>query len=135
MVNQEILAGIQHAISKGETLQHAMQTFYNAGYKKEEIYDAARNIQAMQNPLVQQTQQPAQAQYQKIQRPAQQVSAYESQQKTQQKPKVIQKVSAYEKKQSKGYGAIIFLIIILFALIGALVSVFLFKDQILNLFN
>ena len=46
MVNQDILGGLKNAVAKGETLQVAMQTFYNAGYKKEEIYEAARAVQS-----------------------------------------------------------------------------------------
>lgn len=42
LTNQEILGGIKSALSRGETLKQAMMSFYKAGYKKEEIEDAAR---------------------------------------------------------------------------------------------
>lgn len=45
MVNQEILGGLKLAIKRGVSLQKAMTTFYNAGYKKEEIEEAARALQ------------------------------------------------------------------------------------------
>ena len=45
MPNQEILGGLRHAINKGESLEKAMLSFYNAGYKKEEIEEAAKFIQ------------------------------------------------------------------------------------------
>ncbi|MEK6845033.1 MAG: hypothetical protein AABX44_02135 [Nanoarchaeota archaeon] len=45
MPNQEILGGLRHALNRGESLEKAMISFYNAGYKKEEIEEAARFIQ------------------------------------------------------------------------------------------
>jgi|SRR3989338_957403 len=44
MVNQDILEGLKHAVARGEPLQKAMMTFFNAGYKKEEIEEAAHII-------------------------------------------------------------------------------------------
>lgn len=38
----DLLGGLRLALSKGDSLQQAMQSFYNAGYTKEEIEDAAR---------------------------------------------------------------------------------------------
>lgn len=44
-MNEEILGGIKSAVNRGETLQEAMMTFFNAGYKKEDIEEAARVFQ------------------------------------------------------------------------------------------
>ncbi len=44
MVRGDIIGGIKIALSRGQSLQDAMQSFYNAGYKKEEIMDAARTL-------------------------------------------------------------------------------------------
>ena len=44
MVKQEILEGIKAALEKGETLKQAMMSFYTAGYKKQDIEDAARAL-------------------------------------------------------------------------------------------
>ena len=41
--NNDILGGIKAAIERGEEIKDAMMTFYNAGYSKREIEDAARN--------------------------------------------------------------------------------------------
>lgn len=41
---EEIKAGIQNAINRGDSLQKAMQSFVNAGYNIEEVKDAAREI-------------------------------------------------------------------------------------------
>lgn len=50
MVNQEILWGLRAAINRGESLEKGMLSFYNAGYRKEEIEEAARVIQREENP-------------------------------------------------------------------------------------
>jgi len=42
LTNQEILGGLKAAIERGQNLKQAMMSFYQAGYKKEEIEDAAR---------------------------------------------------------------------------------------------
>ncbi len=52
MVNQEILGGLKLAINRGEPLQKAMITFYNAGYKKEEIEEATKALQQEKIPSV-----------------------------------------------------------------------------------
>lgn len=44
MVNEEIIGGLVSALSRGESLQKAMMTFYNAGYKKEEIEESAKAV-------------------------------------------------------------------------------------------
>ena len=42
MVKGDIIGGLKIALSRGDPLQKAMQSFYNAGYTKEEIEAAAR---------------------------------------------------------------------------------------------
>lgn len=42
MVRGDIIGGLKLALSKGQKLQDAMQSFYNAGYKKEDIISAAK---------------------------------------------------------------------------------------------
>lgn len=49
MVNEEILGGLRVAISHKSSLKNAMQSFYNAGYKKEEIEEAAKIVFAEQH--------------------------------------------------------------------------------------
>lgn len=48
-MNEEILGGLRNAVGRGESLNKAMMTFFNAGYKKEEIEEAARFMN--QNPI------------------------------------------------------------------------------------
>ncbi len=51
MVNQEILGGLKHALNRGESLEKAMLSFYNAGYRKEEIEETAKFIQSGGVPI------------------------------------------------------------------------------------
>ena len=51
MLNQEILGGLRHAINRGESLEKAMLSFYNAGYRKEEIEEAAKFILSGEVPV------------------------------------------------------------------------------------
>jgi hypothetical protein len=44
MVNETILGALKSALERKESLKKAMMTLYNAGYKKEEISEAARLI-------------------------------------------------------------------------------------------
>ncbi len=46
MPNPEILGGLKSALNKGESLEKAMTSLYNAGYMKEEIEEAARFLQS-----------------------------------------------------------------------------------------
>ena len=42
MSNQEIIGGLRSAIERGDNLKEAMMSFYQAGYSKIEIEDAAK---------------------------------------------------------------------------------------------
>lgn len=44
MINEEIIGGLVSALSRGQSLESAMMTFYNAGYNKEEIEDSAKEV-------------------------------------------------------------------------------------------
>lgn len=46
MARGDIVGGIKIALSKGRSLQEVMQSFYNAGYKKEDIEEAARFLKS-----------------------------------------------------------------------------------------
>ncbi len=46
MVKEDIIGGLVLAIQKGENLEQAMASFFNAGYKREEIQEAARILQS-----------------------------------------------------------------------------------------
>ncbi len=70
MVNNDILGGLKSALTRGYNLEEAMLSFFNAGYKREEIEEAARTLQsAMANQPSMQLQHPEQTWTNKIQAP------------------------------------------------------------------
>ena len=43
-MRNDILGGLRLALSRGQSLENAMQSFYNSGYTKEDIEEAARAL-------------------------------------------------------------------------------------------
>jgi hypothetical protein len=142
MVREDILGGLKSAVQKGESLKQAMITFYNAGYSKEEIEEAAR-VLVSQGHIFQQAQQNVTQpnSSSKIDptklppgQPIQKESNYGSNNSNQ--ISSVQKISDYSSgKKKKGNGLIILLFILLAVLIGLLVLVIIFKDSILKFFS
>lgn len=52
MVRQDIVYGLKNAMQKGHSLKEAMQSFYNAGYNKQEVEEAAQHVQGLGNSQV-----------------------------------------------------------------------------------
>ena len=148
MVKEDIIAGLKSAVSRGESLENAMMSFFNSGYLRQDIEEAAISMRAPQLPS--QTtiipQQETKTSFVPIppkiistakiqQTPVQEKTSEPIQQKvspetTKQEPKVVQKVSDYFKKSSKMNSALIFsLVFFLLILIGSLVATFIFKEQ------
>jgi len=131
MAVDEIVEGLRLAVSKGEPLEKAMTTFYNSGYKKEDIEQAAAAIS--QFPAFSQVQSPV-----GFQQPMQigQQNPMPSQLNPLIKPQPTnqQRVSDYKAKP-KGIGTLftVILIVLLFLLLGGLAALILFKDQISSL--
>lgn len=112
---EEIADGLKYAVSKGEPLEKAMMSFFNAGYPKQEIEQAARSLNLIQT-------QAAPGQPQPTQQGGQQPQG-------QQGP--VQRVSSYGKKPSQSGKAITMILgFVLILLLGILVSVFLFRQEI-----
>jgi len=44
MIKEDIIRGLEGAMSRGESLEKAMYSFYNAGYRKEDVEGAARAL-------------------------------------------------------------------------------------------
>ena len=53
MVRDDILGGLRTALARGQTLRQAMMSFYNAGYIKQEIEEAAMALQTERNQPLQ----------------------------------------------------------------------------------
>lgn len=45
MARQDLIAALRNALERGETLEEAKISLINAGYKKEEIEEASREIE------------------------------------------------------------------------------------------
>jgi hypothetical protein len=153
MVNEEILGGIKLALSKGESLKRAMMTFFNAGYKREEIEEAAKiaQSQGIQKKETTQEKPLARPQIKKPflkRKPTKMISDYgkpseisPEEKKELPKEKSIKKespkeISNYEKGTStKGKITLILLIFSLLILVGSLIAVFLFKQEIIDFFK
>ena len=113
MEKEDILGGLKSALSRGESLNRAMMAFFNAGYKKEDIESAAGTLH------MQESGQPANIISQKKVIPK--------------KPK---NVSNYEQPHGKfGLWIVIVLTFILIVLIGVLVGVVFFKENLAEFFN
>ena len=142
MVREDILAGLKQKVSKGESLRQAMMSFYKAGYRKEEIEEAARFIQ---NEKIQEEMEMTYSGVQENKRPIQDNPQYNSQYLTaqiQQKPvqnitpaKPKSQISNYSYEQKKSWlgwiilvsGALVIIIFVILAII--------FKEQVMNFFN
>lgn len=61
MINKDIFEGLKLALLKKETLKKAMMSFYNAGYKKEDIENAAKALLREEQLKRMQTQQKLQS--------------------------------------------------------------------------
>jgi len=141
MVNEEILGGLRSALNRGESLKKAMMSFYDAGYKKEDIEVAARVLQEEKfGQSIRQTQptgQPVQ-QAKKIQQaqPAQQIKSG-PETVSQQPIRTVQRVSNYEQENfNPGREWLLFVMIaLLLVLVGILAAVFLFKEELTEFFN
>ena len=164
MVREDILGGLRSALNRGESIKQAALSFLNAGYKQEEIDEAARVLEAerVQQPVQQIPTQPGQVQQPQPQ-PAtqvqqstvvQKVSAYgqatqpvqpiqppaqQPQQPIQQPQPVVipQRVSAYDQvpEKPKGKAVVFILVALLLILLGILTAVFFFKEEIMGFFN
>ncbi len=123
MVNQEIFFGLKSALERGQTLKRAMFSFYNAGYEKQEIEEAARELRGEGA-----TSMPSE----KLEAPSSKVIEKAMKQATQEISKVSHQVSSYgELKTKNGNLAIIILIVVLVLLLGALIAIFLLREQVI----
>lgn len=146
MTVEDISEGLKLAVSKGETLQQAMQSFYNAGYKKENIESAARLLtlnvvqptQPQESTIPQkQPVIPQQTPFKSVQK----ISSYGKplpQQQFPLPPKPVQKISSYEQSQKQRNPKVIMVILVIILLIvfgGAIGGILFFKENVIEFFN
>lgn len=204
MINQEVFGGLVSALSRGESLQKAMFSLFNAGYLKKDIEDAAMMLQSQTPVQIAQKQAIikkqietgkvplAKEEVKKVQIPIKvetkkeeagvkkeelikpekkmkykQIASKYGVEKNQEEfgevidetiknledikspmkiiksdsdfkpPIIIQKISEYDynPKKKTGKAIIVILFILLALLLGALATLFLFKDKIIEVFN
>ncbi len=127
MVKDELMEGLKLAVLKGESLEHAMATFYNAGYKKEDIEEAAASSTMPVSPIIPK-EQPAP------------ISASQQPAKPLVQPQIIQIASNYattppKKPKSSSTIITIMLSIFLILLLAVLAALIMFRSQISNLLS
>ena len=137
MAKREIVEGLRAAVGKGEPLRRAMMSFFNAGYGKKDVEEAAREMQKPQ-PIFQPIVQPGMPD-QPIQPKPSQVRQPVPLQPTQFRPlpqfqvQTVQTVSDYGQKPKPASLVItIILVFLLLLLIGILAAVFFFKEEIIR---
>ena len=160
-MKEYILEGLKNGLSRGESLQHAMQSFHNAGYELRDIQEAARELQSKmpqyfpKNPPanVREKQKIPQTTKFSPKSPIQSVSDYEQNypkpnpMEVQEKQRIqneikfspnppIQRVSDYEKKQTNPRRIIVIIIVsLIVVLILFLGGIILFRERLLEFFN
>jgi len=179
MVDKDLVEGLRTALSKGESLEQAMYTFFNAGYEKAKIEEAARALvyQRKPEPMPQRPVSPPprlkpRPKPKQILKPSP-MPLLPQKTKPQLKPQPIppvskpmpspkpspekpplepyapekpikettkkpskQIISEYEKQKApKKKLAVILLIIFLIVLLGGLASIFIFRVELIEIFN
>ncbi len=135
MVNHELIEGIRIALSRGYTLEQAMMSFYNAGYPKQEIEEAARVL--MYHPS-QPLSHPEKTIPEEMKRPVKVLPSAKPQiiERLAEKPVEKQKISTYEEKtEAKGKFVTVLLIVILFIILAMLAGIFIFKKELIDFFT
>ncbi len=179
MINDEVMGGLKSALGRGESLKRAMMTLFNAGYKREDIEEAAAVLtepsiigrynqplnpvpkNAMIKPsageaLKPASQTPSSNNIQSIQKVSgygeknpkenviknilikpseKELSKPASQTPSSNNIQSIQKVSGYGEKNPRDKIMIFVLISLLLFLTGLLITIFLFKEELINFFN
>lgn len=128
LVREDILGGLKSATERGESLEKAMKTFHNAGYKKEDIEEAAQSFQKIQNTISQTSI------VEKTIKPLNKIQPQVTN-KENDAHKTIQKISNYGKEKPKSGNKILILgaIFIALFLIGSVIIGLLFKEELINL--
>ena len=139
MEHPEIIEGLRLALSRGYTLEKAMMSFYNAGYGKDDIESAARELyqhpsQPLSHPL-KKTPAELKKPIEKVKPLPSAMNISEAVNKTKKvEEKKIGVVSTYEEPKSKGKSITIIIILLILLGIG-LTGVIFYKDQLISFFS
>ena len=149
MINEELVGGLKSALERGYSLEKAMLTLFNSGYKREEIEEAARNLLEFRPEI--QIQSPIKTMPKGTEikpvspvltTPAKAKSVQELRAQIMPMPptqlqKPIQKVSNYEKSDetSRETAVIVVLVFLLIFLVGLLGGILVFRQQLIDFLN
>ena len=149
-MNQTLIQGLKRATEKGESLQQAMMSFFNAGYSKQQIEGAAQELRKIKTSntgaVLEKTVKKTVANIQKSIKPPikslQKISNYGMNNKKPQpiiKKKLPNQVSKYgggiKKKSETPLWIIIIMSVLLLGLLGVLSTVLFFKEEITAFFG
>lgn len=147
MVNRDLVEGLRNALSRGYTLEQAMMSFYNAGYKREDVEEAARVLHEHPSHPISH---PGKIVPKEAKKPVTRPLPLEYHPRPQPKPPIVAKpvkevkpkppekqlISKYqEKTKPKGKLTVILLLTSLFILILFLIGAFIFKNELVDFFN
>jgi len=121
MAKEEIVASLQNAVNRGESLERAIQTMITAGYPAAEVQDSARYVGMGIIGKMPQNSMPLQQPSQLSQQPVQQQAPLQQAQSAQETP-----------KKKKGILKVVILVIILVVLLGVL-GVMFFGNKIMDM--
>ncbi len=141
MNKEQILAGLKNAIERGYSLELAKQSFINAGYNPRDIEEAANELSGVISsyPQMQQEEKETaldESTIQGIPKPSYSQYSYPTQKPIQ--PKPLSQVSQFQQfrqaqSQPKNHKKLIILLVIILSLLAAaLITTFVFKEQILD---
>jgi len=156
VVRDEILGGLKSALERGHSLERAMISMFNAGYRRKEIEEAAislleksrssnqaQELGKIKTPPTNLISQIRAKSASGLQAQPEYVPVPPAQGTTQQQipmeiQKPVQRVSSYGKqevKPGKEKGIIIILILLLIFLIGLFAVIFLYRQQVIDFLN
>lgn len=145
MVNQDIVGGLKSALTRGYSMDEAVLSFLNAGYKQKEIEEASESLRSQLGNIVDWSPQPIWT----LEEEEQVKHQPELEYPIKEKPVILQKPQPAQPKQvvTKGVAAYttantaritsitIILAILLVVLLGILGLMYLFRTQIIDFFN
>lgn len=141
-MKDEIIAGIKNALERGESLDQAMQTFINAGYKSVEIREAANSLTGGTTPIVTGAQNTVSSSSPSDLTPLQTTAQDSSTSQatpssTTSTPTTLPAIPSLSKNAvgKTDTKKIIVLVALLLLLIGILIAAIIFKDAILKAFS
>ncbi len=122
----DIIGGLKNAIEKGDTLEQAKQSFFNAGYSHDDVEEAARSLHS-DSSLVQEPESKPQGPEPK--------PLTAAPKEVIKKPVETPPEETQVKEKSSGKWKLIVLISVLVALIILFIFILIFKDKIIGLFT